>query len=529
MISKTKVKLLLASGLASLMLMSPALAENMLRVSYSEDPKTADGQMTTDAYTLPLNIFDRLVESETTGPGESALVPGLAETWDVSEDGLTYTFHIRQGVKFHDGAVLTADDVVYTFDRMLNPATKALNTDILTFIAGAEDRLNGTADSVSGLKALDDHTVQITLAQPYAAFLALLAAPGASIYNRAFTEAAGDQFGLTPETTNGTGPFILRDYTLNDSQMLEANEEYWRGRPKLDRLLVRVVSDSETLRMLFESDEIDVFDLDYAPTQTPYFYGSDQWKDQIRSGPRVGIYYYNINQLKKPFDDPRVRKAFQMSIDRQTILDKNFYGRGKLEDGVIPRGLACYTAATPIEYNPAKAKELLAEAGYPDGVEINLQQVSSWSTKWSDMNQIIQAQVAEAGFKANIVTTDEAAFLDARKVGEAEAYTQVWSADFNDPDNFFYTFFSESGTKTRGYNNNDPEVFAGIEKARGMVDQEARCKLYQELTARIVGEDAAWVPLFSLDHSYVVQPRVKNFVVPWNGWSDMNYFNVEVE
>lgn len=529
MTNKTKVKLLLASGLASLMLMSPALAENMLRVSYPEDPKTADVQMTTDAYTLPLNLFDRLVESETTGPGQSALVPGLAESWEVSEDGLTYTFHLRQGVTFHDGAALTADDVVYTFDRMLNPATKALNTDILTFIAGAEERLAGTADSVSGLKAVDDQTVQITLAQPYAAFLALLASPGASIYDRDFTTAAGDQFGLTPETTNGTGPFILRDYTLNDSQMLEANDGYWRGRPKLDRLLVRVVSDSETLRMLFESDEIDVFDLDYAPTQTPYFYDGEQWKAQVKSGPRVGIYYYNINQLKKPFDDVRVRKAFQMAIDRQTILDKNFYGKGKLEDGVMPRGLTCYTAAAAIPYDPAKAKALLAEAGYPDGVEINLHQVSSWSSKWSDMNQIIQAQVAEAGFKANIVTTDEAAFLDARKAGAAEAYTQVWSADFNDPDNFFYTFFSESGSKNRGYNNNDPEVFAAIEKARGMTDQAARCKLYQDLTARIVDTDAAWVPLFSLDHSYVVQPRVKNFVVPWNGWSDMNYFNVEVE
>ncbi|MCB1408819.1 peptide/nickel transport system substrate-binding protein/oligopeptide transport system substrate-binding protein [Defluviimonas denitrificans] len=525
----TRTKLLLASGLASLMLMSPAFAENMLRVSYSEDPKTADVQMTTDAYTLPLNIFDRLVESETTGPGQSALVPGLAESWEVSEDGLTYTFHLRAGVKFHDGADLTADDVVYTFDRMLNPATKALNTDILTFIAGAEERLDGAADSVSGLKALDDLTVQITLTKPYAAFLALLASPGASIYDRDFTEAAGDQFGLTPETTNGTGPFILRDYTLNDSQMLEANDDYWRGRAKLDRLLVRVVSDSETLRLLFETDELDVFDLDYAPTQTPYFYGSDQWKGQVRSGPRVGIYYYAINQLKEPFGDARVRKAFQMAIDRQTILDKNFYGKGKLEDGVMPRGLACYTPAEAIEYNPAKARELLAEAGYPDGVEINLQQVSSWSTKWSDMNQIIQAQVAEAGFKANIVTTDEAAFLAARKTGEAEAYTQVWSADFNDPDNFFYTFFSESGTKVRGYNNEDPEVFAAIEEGRGMTDPAARCKLYQDLTARIVGTDAAWVPLFSLDHSYVVQPRVKNFVVPWNGWSDMSYYKVEVE
>ncbi|MFD2172586.1 ABC transporter substrate-binding protein [Rhodobacter lacus] len=529
MILTPKMKLLLASGLASLMLMSPALAENMLRISNTEDPKTADAQMTTDLYTLPLNIFDRLVESETTGPGQSSLVPGLAESWEVSADGLTYTFHLRAGVKFHDGAVLSADDVVYTFDRMLNPATKALNTDILTFIAGAEDRLDGKADSVSGLKALDDHTVQITLAQPYAAFLALLAAPGASIYERAFTEAAGDQFGLTPETTNGTGPFILRDYTLNDSQMLEANDDYWRGRPELDRLLVRVVADSETLRMLFESDEIDVLDLDYAPTQTPYFYGSDTWKDQIRSGPRVGIYYYNINQAQKPFDDVRVRKAFQMAIDRQTIVDKNFYGKGKLEDGVMPRGLTCYAPAEPITYDPAKAKELLAEAGYPDGVDITLSQAANWSQKWSDMNQIVQAQIAEAGFRATIETPDEATFMAARKAGETHNYMQVWSADFNDPDNFFYTFFSESGSKSRAYNNNDPEVFADIVTARGMVDQEARCKLYQDLTARIVGTDAAWVPLFSLDHNYVVQPRVKNFVVPWNGWSDMSYYKVEVE
>ena len=113
-----KIRLLLATAVTSLILISPALAENMLRISYPEDPKTADAQMTSDSYTLPLNVFDRLIESETTSPGQSALVPGLAEKWEVSGDGKTYTFHLRQGVKFHDGAELTADDVVYTFDRM---------------------------------------------------------------------------------------------------------------------------------------------------------------------------------------------------------------------------------------------------------------------------------------------------------------------------------------------------------------------------------------------------------------------------
>lgn len=525
-----KVKLVMSTGLLSLALLSPVFAaDHTLRIAYTEDPKTADVQKTSDAYTLPLNIFDRLVEAETSGPGQSKLSPGLAESWNVSGDGKVYTFHLRKGVLFHNGEELTSDDVLYTFDRMLDPKTKALSTDILDFVDGAAERLDGSAQTVRGLEAVDKYTVKITLKQPYAAFIALMASPQASIFNRKFTEAAGDQFGLSAETTNGTGPFILTEYNLNDSQILEANEKYYKGRPKLDRIVVRVVGDAETLRLLFESDELDVFDVDYAMTQLPYFASSEKWKSQIRSGPRVGIYYYHINQAVKPFDDVRVRKAFQMSINRQEILDKNFYGKGMLENGVMPRGLVCYKPATPIEYNPEKAKQLLTEAGYPNGVDINLTQVNSWSSKWSDMNQIIQAQIKKSGFNAQIKTMDESAYFAMRKGGTIDNYTQNWSADFNDPDNFFYTFFSKSGTAVRGYNNNDPEVFAALDKARSMTNAEERCALYQKMNERIVQDDAAWVPLFSLDHTYVVQPRVKNFLVPWNGWSDMNYYQMEVE
>ena len=357
-----------------------------------------------------------------------------------------------------------------------------------------------------------------------------MASPQASIFNKTFTESVGDQFGLTPETTCGTGPFILEEYVLNDYQVLAANEQYYKGRPKLDKVFIRVVVDAETLRLLFESDELDTFDCDFAVSQLAYFYESEKWKDQIRSGPRVGIYYYSMNQRIKPFDDVRVRKAFQMSIDRQKILDKLFYGKGALENGVMPRGLKCYNPdQEPIEYNPEKAKALLVEAGYPDGVDMTLVQVSGWSTKWVDINEIVQSMAKEAGFNITIEQIDESAYYATRKTGDVASYAQSWSADFNDPDNFFYTFFAERGTVARSYNNMNPEMFAALDRARAITDPAERCELYTELEKIIVHEDAAWVPLFSLDHTYVVQPRVKNFVVPWNGWSDMSYYEMEVE
>lgn len=512
------------------LLTSNVSAEKVLRIPYPEEPKTADCQIFTSNYMLPLNIFDRLVEAVTVSPGKSELVPGLAESWEISEDGKVYTFHLRKDVLFHNGEELTAEDVVYTFDRMLNPTTKALNTDILDFVDGAQERLDGKADSTRGLKALDTYTVQITLKEPYAPFIAVMASPQASIFNKKFTEPVGDQFGLTPETTCGTGPFILEEYVLNDHQTLVANDKYYRGRPKIDKILVRVVTDAETLRLLFESDELDTFDCDFAVSQIPYFYESEKWKNQIRSGPRVGIYYYSINQKIKPFDDVRVRKAFQMAIDREKILEKRFYGKGQLENGVMPRGLVCFNPdQEPLEYNPEKAKQLLAEAGYPNGVDMTIAQVNEWSSKWVDMNEIVQAMVKEAGFNVTIQQMDEAAYYAIRKTGDAPSYTQSWSADFNDPDNFFYTFFAERGTVARSYNNMDPEVFKALDKARTLSDPAERCKLYHELEKVIVHEDAAWVPLFSLDHLYVVQPRVKNFVVPWNGWSDMSYYEMEIE
>jgi peptide/nickel transport system substrate-binding protein/oligopeptide transport system substrate-binding protein len=503
---------------------------NELRLAYPHDPMTADVQKNTEYFLLGLNIFDRLVECEATGPGESAIVPGLAASWEISKDGLTYTFHLRPGVRFHDGSPLTAADVVYTIDRMCDPQTKALNSSIFAFVAGARERLEGKAASTAGVVALDDLTVAIHLVRPFAPFLALLASPQASIYCEKFTRAACERFGLTPEATCGTGPFQLTQYVHNSHQRLEANPDYFRGRPALDAISVRVAGDPETLRMLFEAGEIDIFDMDFAPTQLDYFEASPKWRGRLVRAPRVGLYYLAINNAKKPFDDPRVRKALQLSIDRGLILDKMFSGQGALVSGVMAPGLACFDPkAQALEYDPAGARKLLAEAGYPNGVDTELAQVAGWPATWADLAQVIAAQAEKGGFHVKIKRYDEAAFLSTRMAGDAPLYFQVWSADFNDPDNFFHTFFSPTGTKVRSINLADTAARDAVEAARSITDPTARCQAYRELERRIVDQDAAWLPLFSLDHVFVTGPRVARFAAPWNGWSDMSHYQTRID
>lgn len=501
----------------------------VLRVAQEKDPPTTDVQKTTEDYGVPLNIYDRLVEAVTVSPGKSELVPGLAKSWDVSDDGRVYTFHLRDDVKFHNGEKFKADDVLFTFDRMLNPETKALNTDFLDMIDGARERMEGKADSAKGLKVIDDYTIEITLSNPYAPFLANLATPAGSIYNRKATTQAGEDFGIDPKLTIGTGPFKLKSWELNNEIVLEVNKDYFKGRPDLDEVHFKTLPDPETQRMLFETGELDVFDCDNARSQIPYFEKSEKWSNSIVSGPRVGVYYYCINESIKPFDDVRVRKALQILIDRKTLLEKMYYDKGAVANGIMPPGLAGYNPNLPeIPYDVEKAKELLAEAGYDDGFEMEIAQITD-SASSLKINEAVQSMLAEVGINVTIKQMDSASFYGTRKQGELPMYFSDWSADFNDPDNFIYTFFEPNNSINRSFNYNNPEVADKLEKTRMMINQEDRYKLYQDLEKIIVHQDAAWIPLFSLDHLFVLQPHVKNFKVSWNGWSNMPYYDIKIE
>lgn len=514
--------------------------ENVLRIAIDAEQESGDPQLTSADYLVPLNIFDTPITVISLPDGTSELQPGLAERWDISDDGLVYTLHLRKGVKYTNGEELKADDFLYTIDRMLNPQRMAKNTECMSMLAGAQDVMDGKLDTIEGhgVNIIDDYTVELTLSSSYAPFLATLSVPGWSIYNRKAGDAAdeagggisGSFFGSDPEYTIGSGPFILKEWVINDHMYFEANKDYWQGAPALDGILVSIIPDGDTMKMMYESGQLDIFDLDYAREQIAAYMNSDKYKDQVVPKVTLGTTYLSINERIKPFDDVRVRKAVQMAIDKQTILDTLYEGTGVRANGIFAPGMTCFNPdIANIPYDQEAAKALLAEAGYADGFDMTIAQSSGDNKATIQCNEIVQAQLGEIGINVTIDQMDEASWYDARRTGDLPMYMSTWWGDYNDPDNFIYTFFSEESTVTRSFNYYNHDAMKRINDARYMIDPEARIKEYQDLEKLVIQDDAAWVPMFHLEKIRMVQPRVKGFVPHWAGWGDCGYYSVSLD
>lgn len=526
---KRIISMLAALALVLALFVPAAVAEahdKTLRVFNTKDPETLDVQLTTDSYLIPLNCFDRLVETESID-GEAQIVPGLAESWDISEDGLTYTFHLRQGVTFHNGDPFTADDVVFTVNRMMDPATLAKNTDIYyDIVEGATECFNGEAEGVSGVTAVDDYTVEFRLVTAFAPFLSCLATPGGSIFNRESTEGV-DDFGTNPASCFGTGPFQVTGWELGSKVTLAANPDYFRGAPQIDGIDIYIVSDADTQRLMFEQGQADVFDFDYAESQLQWFQ-SNGYADQIVSGGRAGTFYFMFNTAIEPLNNVNVRKALQMAVDRQLILDQLYQGEGQVLSTFIPAGVLSHNPdAGAIPYDPEQAKAILAEEGYANGFDMELSVMSSNETA-KTISTVLANFWAAIGVRAQVRQYDESTYYDIRRDGELPSYYNTWSADFNDPDNFLYTFFSRKNTVGRSVNYDNAGIMDLLDEARVMVDFDARMAAYQKIDNAVVHEDAVVLPLYQRNHLFCVNPRVQGFKVAWNGWSDMSYYGISL-
>ncbi len=500
--------------------------DNIIRTAIKSDIQTMDIDKTSNNYMIPLNIFDRLVEVELNDNGTSKIIPSLATSWDISEDGKVYTIKLRENVKFHNGEAFTAEDVIYSLNRMVN-LKGAVNSDYVSQIEGFEDVQNGNTDSLSGLSIIDDYTIQIKLKEAYSGFMSSLAAAPASILDKTTTINAGDKFGVEPEYTVGTGPFKVKEWKLNDHISLVKNEAYWQAAPSIDGVEIKVLPDVETQNIMFRNGELDILDLDYMVDYIPKY--KEDFKDRLVSTQRVGITFLNFNQAIKPFDNPNIRKAISMAIDRKAIIEAMYQDNASLENGIFPRGLIGYNEnLKALEYNPDKAKEILAKENYPNGFEMELASNQASSDTVQAILEIISEQLSLIGIKADVKAYDEATWLATRRSGQLPSSIATWTADYNDPDNFIYTFFGNlENSKLRSINYSDEDIMQRVQKAKAILNQDERIKEYQALEEQIVQKDYAWLPMYSRKHYYALSQKVKNFKPNWAGLSDIQFYSIK--
>ena len=487
-------------------------------VAVEDEPDTVDFQCTSIHYTIAQNVFNRLVEMDTGKSGEVEIEPSLAKSWEISEDGKVYTFHLRDQVTFSNGSALTSEDVKYTFTRLLTQPASC-NRDIVDGILGAAALEKGETKELKGFEILSDLDFTITLEHPFQAFLACLSMPGASILDKETMEKAGDRFGQDVDSTIGTGSFILQKWTPGEGMLLKKNENCFDGAPRCDGLDLRFITDSKEIRRMFENGEIDVLDLDEVGNTAEFFIHGDIYQKRLFRVPRIGITYIALNESIEPLNDVRVRRAMQLSLNRAVLLTAVYGGRGYVENGIYPHGLYGFDPDKPeIPFDPDEAKKLLSEAGFPDGFDLTIS-VNSASTRWElSVLRLAASMWEKIGIRSTIDVISESQFMRLRKSGRLACYTALWTADFNDPDNFIYTFFGDrENTTFRSLCYPREDVMRRVRRARTIMDPEERIQEYRELERIIVQEDCAWIPLYSRMRYYVTSERLRGITASWNG------------
>lgn len=470
------------------------------------DPPTLDPHLITDtsAAGLGVEIFGGLVTITT----DLQLKPDLAERWEISKDGTVYTFFLRENAKFHDGKPVTAADVQYSLERAADPRTGSPVADTyLGDIVGVRDKLSGKAESVRGIKVIDDRTIQITIDGSKAYFAAKLTYPTAFVVDRENIEELGRNWTRNP---NGTGPFKLSSYRIGELLVLERNDLYHLG-PAMVQRVENILSGGSSMAM-YENDEIHITGVGLADTDRVTNPEEPLNKELTRSPPGFDISYVGLNTAIPPFDDPKVRQALNHAIDKDLIADQVLANQVVPAYGILPPGFPGYTGEIRgLGYDPDLAKLLLAESRYANDIpRIILTIPGTGGSPGLDLEVIIEQWRQVLEIDVEIEQVEWATFLQDMRSKKLQAYAGLgWQADYPDPEDFLDVLFhSQSALNDTSYSN--PELDALLEKAR-LTDWEERVRLYQKAEQLIIDE-AAWVPLwFSGEGMVLIKPYVTGY------------------
>lgn len=454
-------------------------------------------------------LYDHLVRFD----HGSALIPSLALRWTVSDDLRRYHFYLRRDVTFQNGDTLTAADVRFSFERLLDPATKSRRTWLFDRVVGAQAFMEGAVDSVAGFELPGPYELVINLQQPFAPFLGFLAMPAAAVVNR--RQLSDPKFRIG-ETGAGSGPWTLDSWVHDGNLSFRRNETYFMGAPKFETLKIRLLPEVLPRSAEFTTGYIDIFDVPVI--ELPFWRQDTLWGPRIQEVPELNIVYLALNCSRPPFDDRRVRQAVNLAVNRALLLEKNLYGQGVLANGPVPPGLAGYDPAlAPYPYDPEQAIGLLQEAGYGEGLAVELWQ--GQSVGLAKITEAVQAQLGRVGVQVKLVQNDWNLFTEAIVQGTPDMYYRSWWADYPDAENFLAPLFHSRESMRRWNRYRNPQLDDLIDAIQREGDEGRREALVRRAVT-IIHDDAPWIFLWHTTTPYLTQPTIE-------GWQPSLMFNAE--
>ena len=514
------MKRLLASvSLAAMLVAAPACFDaafadvkqgGEMTVTFKDDLVTLDPAIGYDwkNWSVIKSVFDGLMDYK---PGTTELVPDLAESYDVSADGLTYTFKLRHGVKFHNGREMTAADVKYSLERTCNPATQSPGAGYYGALKGFDDFQAGKATGLAGVVAVDDYTVKIELSRPDSTLLHLMALNFSFVVPKEVVEAEGADFGHKPV---GTGAFKVTEWTTGQSITLERNKDYFKpGVPKLDKINFQIGQEPVVNLLRLQKGEIDFPGDMIPPAKFTEVMNDPAWKDQVIVADQLQTGYVTMNVNIKPFDNVLVRQAVNMAINKDRIV-QIINNRAVPANQPLPPAMPGYDKSFKgYAYDVEGAKAKLKEAGLADGFETDLYVANT--DPQPRIAQAIQQDLAAIGIKAKLQNLDQGNVIAAG--GKKDGAPMIWSggmawiADFPDPSNFYTVILGCAGAVDGGWNWSwycNPELDKRADEANAMTnpaDTEKRAAAWGKIFTDLMA-DAPWAPIFN-EKAYIIRSK----------------------